>query len=191
MFGIDVPIAEVSSFVSLVLMDRFLTTLTIHLSRKPANEEWVEFSHDGDCSFAGVYQPPLPPKQSSVFEFIATSNYADIFAFLQLGKRASLSELNEAAKHVCLLDWQALQKYNKKLPEPISDDYELTQFCFRSVFAYQILRNGYGFSEDFNFTAVDVLNGQKLGWALGSMLYEINTRKFGDEGIDVASVLLT
>jgi hypothetical protein len=163
----------------------------MRLSRKPANEEWVEFSHDGDCSFAGVYQPPLPPKQSSVFEFIATSNYADIFAFLHLGKRASLSELNEAAKHVCLLDWQSLQKYNKNLSEPISDVYELSQFCFRSVFAYQILRNGYGFAEDFKLTAVDVLNDQKLGWALGSMLYEINIRKFEDEWINVSPALLT
>jgi GDA1/CD39 (nucleoside phosphatase) family len=78
---------------------------------------------------------------------------------------------------VCLLDWHSLQKYNKNLTVPISDDYELAQFCFRSVFAYQILRNGYGFADDFKITAVDVLKGQKLGWALGSILYEINICK--------------
>lgn len=101
-----------------------------------------------------------------------------------MGKRASLTELNDAAKRVCLLDWRSLQDYNKNLPIPINDDDELSQFCFRSVFAYQILRNGYGFADDFKITAVDVLNGQKLGWALGSILYEINTRKWfrGSDG---------
>jgi GDA1/CD39 (nucleoside phosphatase) family len=154
-----------------------LHCLSLHrhyLCRLPANEEWVDFSHDGDCSFAGVYQPPLPTEEKSVDQFIATSNYAEIFAFLQLGRKASLSELNEAAKRVCMLDWPSLQKYNKDIANPVEDD-ELAQFCFRSVFAYQILHNGYGFSDDFEIMAVDVLNGQKLGWALGSMLYEINT----------------
>ncbi|KAG7370737.1 GDA1/CD39 nucleoside phosphatase family protein [Nitzschia inconspicua] len=149
--------------------------LTFQMLRTSANEDWVEFSHDGDCSFAGVYQPPLPREQSSVDEFIATSNYADIFAFLKLGERASISKLHEAAKRVCLLDWQSLQIYNKNLTDPITDDYELSQFCFRSIFAFQILRNGYRFADDFEITAVDVLKGQKLGWALGSILYEINT----------------
>lgn len=38
-----------------------------------------------------------------------------------------------------------------------------------------MLRNGYGFEMEDNITATDVVNGQKVGWALGSMLYEINT----------------
>ena len=41
-----------------------------------------------------------------------------------------------------------------------------------------MLRNGWKFGDDYEMTAVDVINGQKLGWALGCMLYEINTRKF-------------
>ena len=41
-----------------------------------------------------------------------------------------------------------------------------------------MLRNGWEFGDDYELTAVDVINGQKMGWALGCMLYEINTRKF-------------
>ena len=37
------------------------------------------------------------------------------------------------------------------------------------------MRNGYGFKMEDNITATNVINGQKVGWALGSMLYEINT----------------
>jgi hypothetical protein len=50
--------------------------------------------------------------------------------------------------------------------------------CFRSLFIYQLLRNGWGFGDDFVLEAADVINGQKMGWALGCMLYEINTRRF-------------
>jgi hypothetical protein len=71
--------------------------------RVEANKEWVDFSHDGDCSFAGVYQPPLPVKNSSLNEFIATSNYADIFAFLKLKTRSSVSQIRDAAEKVSLL----------------------------------------------------------------------------------------
>lgn len=38
-----------------------------------------------------------------------------------------------------------------------------------------MLRNGWEFGDDYELTAVDVINGQKMGWALGCMLYEINT----------------
>jgi hypothetical protein len=149
--------------------------VTNTLLRKEANKEWCEFSHDGDCAFAGVYQPPLPTSNGEINEFIATSNYADIFAFLGIGERASISQIGAAANKVCDLNWSDLRKYNSKLPDPISDDLELAQYCFRSTFVYQLLRNGYGFQDDYQITAVDVLDGQKLGWALGSILYEINT----------------
>mmetsp|Transcript_45633 Transcript_45633/g.111139 ORF Transcript_45633/g.111139 Transcript_45633/m.111139 type:complete len:997 (+) Transcript_45633:180-3170(+) len=151
------------------------SALTYSLLRKDANNDWVVFSHDGDCSFAGVYQPPLPINNNGIDEYIATGNYADVFAFLKLGESSSVSSINDAARHVCSLSWGELQAYNKKLSDPISDPFELEQYCFRAVFVYQILHNGYGFPDDSHITAVDVLNGRKLTWALGSILYEINT----------------
>jgi hypothetical protein len=53
-----------------------------------------------------------------------------------------------------------------------SDD--LLKMCFNSAFAFQLLYTGIGFQMDDNITGSDVVNGQKVGWALGSMLYEIN-----------------
>lgn len=149
--------------------------VTYSLLRIQANKEWCEFSHDGDCSFAGVYQPPLPTYNRAIDEFIATSNYADIFAFLKIGERATIAQIGEMANKVCDMNWIDIKSYNANLTDPITDDLELAQYCFRSTFVHQILRNGYGFKDDYKITAVDVLDGQKLGWALGSILYEINT----------------
>lgn len=42
--------------------------------------------------------------------------------------------------------------------------------------------DGIGFPATANVTAIDVIDGQKLGWALGSTLYEINTLPWEFEG---------
>ena len=47
--------------------------------------------------------------------------------------------------------------------------------CFRGTFVASFLIDGVGFPESYYITALTILNGQKVGWALGSMLYEINT----------------
>ena len=51
----------------------------------------------------------------------------------------------------------------------------MARYCFQSAYVHQILRNGYGFHDTDNITATNIINGQKVSWALGSMLYEINT----------------
>ena len=148
--------------------------LTRDLLRKSANEEWVEFSHDGDCSFAGVYQPPLPTNQSNVDAFIATSNYFHIWEFLQLPSRSPVRAVGEGAKRICAMSLKELTAYNAKLPDPVHQE-DLVKYCFRATFAFEILHAGYGFSLDYEIIAADIIDGQKTGWALGSILYEINT----------------
>lgn len=147
---------------------------TLALMRKEANE-WCDFSHDRDCSFAGVYQPPLPIHHEDFGEFIATSNFFDIWQFLQLQPRSSLSELKGGVRRICSFSMDDLTAYNDELANPISDPNELTAMCFRASFAATFLIDGVGFPESYHVTAIDVVNGQKVGWALGSMLYEINT----------------
>jgi len=66
---------------------------------------------------------------------------------------------------------EGLNKFNNGRLD--SDD--LLKMCFNSVFAFQLLHFGFGFQMNDNITAADVVNGHKVGWALGSMLYEINT----------------
>lgn len=147
------------------------------LLRISANKEWCDFEMDGNCAVAGVYQPPMPKVTDETTEFIATSNFVDVFTFLKLGDRANVSEIHTGARKICKLTWKELKAYDKKLPEQHDED-SLKQMCFRSLFVYHLLAEGWGFGDDYTLNAVDVINGQKLGWALGCMLYEINTRKF-------------
>jgi len=66
--------------------------------------------------------------------------------------------------------------YNESSRLNISTTEQLVESCFRAVFAFQMLHIGLGFALDSNITATNVINGQKVSWALGSVLYEINTR---------------
>ena len=111
---------------------------------------------------------------SAIGGFIATSNFAEIWEFLGLEETSTLTSLKERAKAICEMDAVELAEYNDSLDKPVHEN-ELFQFCFRSVFTFEMLYTGYGFPLDYEITAVDTLNNQKLGWALGSILYEINT----------------
>ena len=147
------------------------------LLRIDTNEKWCDFEMDGNCAFAGIYQPPLPQYTDETTEFVATSNFVDVYLFLGLGERANISQIGSAAKEVRALSWEELKEYNLNLPEQ-HEDTTLAQMCFRSIFVYHLLADGWGFGENYTLNAVDVINGQKLGWALGCMLYEINTCTF-------------
>jgi len=149
--------------------------LAYSLLRKETNEDWCDFQMDKNCGFAGIYQPPLPQVNNDIDEFVATSNFVDVYDFLQLGDRAAVSKIGKEAEKVCSLNWEELKAYNANLSSPIEEDHVLPQYCFRAVFVYQLLRNGWEFGDEYEMTAVDVINGQKMGWALGCMLYEINT----------------
>jgi hypothetical protein len=152
---------------------------TYGLLREETNKEWCDFEMDGSCAFAGIYQPPLPQMNQDIDEFVATGNFVDVFQFLQLGDRAAISDIIRAAEKVCSLTWTELKAYNANLAKDafVDDDQTLSQMCFRSVFVYQLLSNGWGFGDNYTITVADVINGQKMGWALGCMLYEINIRK--------------
>ena len=132
---------------------------------------WCKFAHSGDCSFNDVYQPKLPSQSESFGEFLALSEYYDVFTFLNIPNRSSLQTLQNATQHLCSMTGEELKVFNNGRLG--SDD--LLKMCFNSAFAFQLLYTGFGFKMDDNITAADVVNGQKVGWALGSMLYEINT----------------
>lgn len=143
----------------------------LHLEKN----DWCNFAHKGDCSFAGIYQPTLPVQGTGNFgEFVAFSNYFHIWNFLQLPERATIAELEQATRFVCSLSYAELVAYNDgNLNGGVTDD-ELNTYCFRSAYAYELLRSGYRFRNNDTIRVTDVINGQKVGWALGAMLYEIN-----------------
>ena len=141
------------------------------LFNKEANA-WCDYSHRGSCSFAGVYQPERP---SPELEFYAFSNYFHVWQFLQLESRSSIAQLEAKGREVCSQSWDNLVQYNEGNQQNIFTEEELKTYCFRAAYVHEILRSGYGFKSDEYVIATDVVNGQKVTWALGSILYEINT----------------
>ena len=131
---------------------------------------WCDFAHHGDCSFSGVYQPKLPALTKTSGAFLAFSDYFKVFDFLGIPNTSSLQTLQNATMHLCSMEQEQLEIFNNDR----LDDVDALKMCFRSTFALEMLR-GFGFDMDDNITAADVINGHKVGWALGSMLYEINT----------------
>lgn len=145
------------------------------VARKLFNKEanaWCDYSHRGSCSFAGVYQPERP---SPELEFYAFSNYFHVWQFLQLASRSSIAELEAKGREVCSKSWDDLVQYNEGNQQNVFTEEELKTYCFRAAYVHEILHSGYGFKSDEYVIATDVVNGQKVTWALGSILYEINT----------------
>jgi Golgi nucleoside diphosphatase len=140
----------------------------LHLEKN----DWCEFAHRGDCSLAGIYQPKLPKQGNHevVREFIAFSNYYKIWEFLHLPERATVAQLEQATRNACYMSRSELVEFNNG----VVDESELDSYCFRSAYAFALLHDGYGFQLSDTIRATQVINGQKVGWALGAMLYEIN-----------------
>ena len=153
------------------------------LLHKDANS-WCNFAYGDECSFAGTYQPTLPLSDENQIEqnstnttqmdFLAFSGFFKVWDFLGLEPRSNLYELQEGARRICNLSYQDLKAYNHQKEKPYADD-DVIYYCFRATYAFQLLHNGYGFRMEDYITALDVVDGHKVGWALGSMLYEVNT----------------
>jgi len=146
-------------------------SIVLSLIEKKDQNAWCNFAHHGECSFSNVYQPKLPSQSRSSGEFLAYSNYYYVFDFLQIPSRSSLYTLEEATKKCCSMSREELDIFNHD-----RYDEDITfQMCFRATYVLNLLHKGHGFRMEDNITAVNVVKGQKIGWALGSMLYEINT----------------
>ena len=137
------------------------------------NNKWCDFAHSGECAINSVYQPELPTQAENFGEFLAFSNYYDVWNFLGLPERASMEELKDATRNVCEMSNEELMDFNEKHGNAEAAD--VAEYCFRASYTFQLLHNGYGFELDEYVTATNVLNGQKIGWALGAMIYELNT----------------
>lgn len=90
---------------------------------------WCNFSHRGDCSFSGVYQPQLPNQTSNFGEFIAYSNYFDIFSFIGIPLRSSLRTLEDATRKICAMNETELHAWN----DGKVDNDEASKMCFQAV----------------------------------------------------------
>lgn len=170
--------------------ERCAAITTVLLNKQ--NNNWCNFSHRNDCSFSGVYQPRLPTQSNHFGEFLAFSNYYKVVDFLNIPNRFTVQTLKNATKSLCSLNENELLSFNAGRLEK----EDALQMCFKSMFVYQLLHNGYGFKLDQRITAANVVNGHKIGWALGSMLYEINSLPWtyipndNDKGISEEKALM-
>jgi GDA1/CD39 (nucleoside phosphatase) family len=131
---------------------------------------WCDFSHNNECSFAGVYQPLLPTQQQGVGSFLAFSNYRHVWDFLKLEDQSTLTQLYNATRNACSMNKSEFLLFGNGTVDAI----DVQDYCFRSAYVFSLLRYGYGFKMEDNITSVDIVDGKKVGWALGAMLYEIN-----------------
>lgn len=137
---------------------------------------WCNFEHREDCSFAGVYQPPLPTSGTEFGYFVGFSNIHHTFDFLNLDAKSSLQQLHDGTEKLCAMSLPDLQRYNmqRKVKKRLSED-DLPRMCFLSSYVLSLLHKGYGFDMNSSIYALHQIDGHKVTWALGSIMYEVNT----------------
>jgi len=77
---------------------------------KEERNAWCHYTHLGQCSFGGVYQPDLPTYPGPYGNFFLIGAYKDIFHNLGLGPTATLADVASAGAELCDLDEPALAK---------------------------------------------------------------------------------
>eukprot|EP00614_Pseudopedinella_elastica_P000720 CAMPEP_0172594030 /NCGR_PEP_ID=MMETSP1068-20121228/13289_1 /TAXON_ID=35684 /ORGANISM="Pseudopedinella elastica, Strain CCMP716" /LENGTH=364 /DNA_ID=CAMNT_0013391801 /DNA_START=1082 /DNA_END=2172 /DNA_ORIENTATION=+ len=146
--------------------------------------EWCDFTHLGQCSFAGVYQPQVPEPDTDFGHFFLIGGYVKAWKLLGLEPSASLSDLRAAGKEMCALNTTQLQARFDLGKFGVAKWEEVKEACFLGAFSFALLYHGHSFDERRTFTAVETMQYQnppqspttlKVGWQLGAILYEINT----------------
>eukprot|EP00981_Chlorochromonas_danica_P008352 scaffold2136_cov170-Ochromonas_danica.AAC.6 len=135
--------------------------------------------------------------------FVGTSTYKYAWTFLQLPETATMERLEAQAASICQYNYADLLSYYSS-HNLNNDNDKMTDIipysCFIATYIAVLLQgsattichlqlllllplpilsllfliDGYGFHRDDTLTVIDQINGNKVGWALGAILYEIN-----------------
>jgi len=151
------------------------------------NNAFCDQVYHGDCSIAGSYQPPLPGGDHG--KFIGTSSLVLPWSFLQLPATATMEELKAKASGICQMNFDDIMFYYEvnfsgAAASSVSDN--LPYFCFMSSYVIVLLEDGYKFADAQTLTVKEQVNGNRMGWALGAILYEINEFPWEYNAITVA-----
>ncbi|NXE94875.1 ENTP8 diphosphohydrolase, partial [Menura novaehollandiae] len=114
-----------------------------------------------DCTFDGVYQPPLRG------QFIAFSAFYYNFQFLNLTEGQPLAVVREAIERLCSRSWEDLSSsYPKENPK------RLPKYCTNANYILILLLDAYKFNEtSWNNISFQMKAGSAdVGWTLGYML---------------------
>ncbi|NXE55672.1 ENTP8 diphosphohydrolase, partial [Casuarius casuarius] len=118
-------------------------------------------SQSQDCTFNGVYQPPVSG------QFFAFSAFYYTFKFLNLTNGQPLATVREAIQNFCSRSWEDL---SSSYPEEKSE--RLRSYCASANYILTLLLDGYKFSEtSWNNIIFQMKAGSTdIGWTLGYML---------------------
>ncbi|NXP62541.1 ENTP8 diphosphohydrolase, partial [Chloropsis cyanopogon] len=114
-----------------------------------------------DCTFDGVYQPPLRG------QFIAFSAFYYNFKFLNLTEGQPLAVVREAIEGLCTRSWEDLSS-----SYPKEDPNRLPKYCANANYILTLLLDAYKFNETSwnNIFFQMKAGGSDVGWTLGYML---------------------
>ncbi|XP_032806767.1 ectonucleoside triphosphate diphosphohydrolase 8-like [Petromyzon marinus] len=121
-----------------------------------------------ECSFNGVYQPPVEGG------FMAFAGFYFTMQSLNLTHgdgTASVATFNSKLATACSRTWAQAQQANPGVRED-----RLRAVCFNGHYVQSLLLDGYGFTEE-SFAQIRFLKsiqGSSLGWTLGYMLNQTN-----------------
>ncbi|XP_046538895.1 ectonucleoside triphosphate diphosphohydrolase 2 isoform X2 [Equus quagga] len=119
--------------------------------------------HFSQCSFNGVFQPPVTGSFIAFSAFFYTVDFLRTVMGLPV---ATLQQLEVATTTLCSQTWSELQA---RAP---GERAHLPNYCAGATFMHQLLSRGYGFDERA-FSGVTFQNkagDTAVGWALGYML---------------------
>ncbi|XP_078717426.1 ectonucleoside triphosphate diphosphohydrolase 8-like [Lampetra fluviatilis] len=125
-------------------------------------------ANNTECSFNGVYQPPVDGG------FMAFAGFYFTMQSLNLTHgdgTASVATLNSKLATACSRSWTQAQQAN-----PGAREDRLRDVCFNGHYVQSLLLGGYGFTEE-SFAKIRFLKsieGSSLGWTLGYMLNQTN-----------------
>jgi len=143
---------------------------------------WCNFVYRNECSFANTYQPPLPlvGNTTTVANFLGFSGFAKAFQILGMPTRATLTDMKVALEPLCLMTKKQLHHWVKANPNVSSTDIDsaggLDNVCFFNAYVIALLNYGYGFPMNFTLMAQNEMKDLSISWALGSVIYQINSQ---------------
>jgi Golgi nucleoside diphosphatase len=140
------------------------------------NNDYCNVVYDGQCSINGAYQPSV--SESNQRQFIGTSSYRYSWKILLLPDTSSLEDYKRRAEFLCSLSFRDVIHYYEVNNLNTVDDKlgeMIPNYCFLVSYTYALLTEGYGFHYNQSITVLDQVRGNKVGWALGAIFYEINT----------------
>lgn len=114
-----------------------------------------------ECSFDGVYQPPV---QGSYFAFAA---FFYTFDFLKLAPQSTLDVTRRTIAAFCSRDWKSL-----KVEFPSEKDSRLREYCGAGYYITTLLVDAYKFDNQSwnNIVFQKKADDTDIGWTLGYML---------------------